>query len=713
MEKGRGTGMVGTLSFASAMSRLNFSRWPATPRWGWLRILLWTLVVVLGTGALAVLTLARKEPVSALWLVVAAGCVFAVAWRFHSAWLTAKVLTVDELRATPAVVREDGRDYVRTNRWIVFGHHFAAIAGPGPLVGPVLAAQFGYLPGLLWILIGATLGGAVHDSIILFCSIRRGGKSLGQMVREEVGPFAGLLALVSIIAIMIILLAVLALVVVKALAESPWGLFTIAATMPIAVLMGLSLRYWTPGRIGIVSGFGFFALLGAVFAGHWLHGTTLAGWLTLNGTTLAWWIMGYGFVASVLPVWLLLAPRDYLSTFMKIGTVALLGVAIVLLAPALRMPALTRFIDGSGPVFAGPVFPFCFITIACAAVSGFHSIVASGTTPKLLARESDIRVVAYGGMITEMIVGIMALIAATALEPGQYFAINMPGDAATVTARVTALGFPVTTEQMQALAASVGEITMVGRAGGAPTFAVGMAHMFAGVIGGKTTLALWYHFAIMFEALFILTTIDAGTRIGRFLVQDLLGYVWRPLAETRSVAGNWIASAGFVAAWGWFLYQGVVDPLGGINSLWPIFGVANQLLAVIALALGATVLIKMGRGRYLWVPLLPLGWLLAVTMTAGWMKIFAADPRLGFLSQAAALERQLAAGGSPEQLERLHRLIFANHLDAAVTGTFLVLVGLVVLSSARVWVQLLSGRRAAELKEEPYVRLNPAATPAR
>jgi len=681
-------------------------RGPKLPRWS--RIVLWALVVALGTGSLAVLAWSRHEHVSALWVVVAAACTFAVAWRFHSAWLMARVLTIDELRATPAVVHEDGRDYVRTNRWIVFGHHFAAIAGPGPLVGPVLAAQFGYLPGMLWILVGATLGGAVHDSIILFCSIRRRGKSLGQMVREEVGPFAGLLALVSIIAIMIILLAVLALVVVKALAESPWGLFTIAATMPIAVVMGLGMRFWTPGRVGLMSGFGFVALLGAVAAGQWLHGSALAGVLTLRGTTLAWWIMGYGFVASVLPVWLLLAPRDYLSTFMKLGTVALLGVAIVLLAPELRMPALTRFIDGSGPVFAGPVFPFCFITIACAAVSGFHSIVASGTTPKMLAREGDIRVVAYGGMITEMVVGIMALIAAAALEPGQYFAINMPGDVAAVTARVTALGFPVTADQMRALAASVGELTMVGRPGGAPTFAVGMAHMFAGVLGGPTAMALWYHFAIMFEALFILTTIDAGTRIGRFLVQDLLGYVWRPLAETRSTAGNWIASAAFVAAWGWFLYQGVVDPLGGINSLWPIFGVANQLLAVIALSLGTTVLIKMGRSRYLWVPLLPLAWLLSVTMTAGWMKIFSADPRLGFLSQAAVLRQQIAAGGGAEQLARLHRLVFSNQVDAAVTAAFMVLVALVVAASARAWVQLLAGRRARDLHEEPYVRLGAA-----
>jgi carbon starvation protein len=679
------------------------------PRWS--RVLLWTLVVALGTGSIALLALVRNEPVSALWLVVASVCVFAVAWRFHSAWLVARVLTVDEMRATPAVLHEDGRDYVQTNRWIVFGHHFAAIAGPGPLVGPVLAAQFGYLPGMLWILIGATLGGAVHDSIILFCSIRRRGKSLGQMVREEVGPFAGFLALISIVAIMVILLAVLALVVVKALAESPWGLFTITATMPIAVLMGVSLRYLTPGKIGLVSVCGFAGLLLAVAGGQWLHGTALADLLTLKATTLAWWVMGYGFLASVLPVWLLLAPRDYLSTFMKLGTVALLGLAIVLLAPPLRMPALTRFIDGTGPVFAGPVFPFCFITIACAAISGFHSIVASGTTPKMLARESDIRFVGYGGMITEMLVGVMALIAAAALEPGQYFAINMKGDINTVTQQVTALGFPVTAAQMRELADSVGEITMVGRTGGAPTFAVGMAHMFAGVLGSKAALALWYHFAIMFEALFILTTIDAGTRVGRFIVQDLLGYVWPPLRETRSTIGNWIASGAFVAAWGWFLYQGVVDPLGGINSLWPIFGVANQLLAVIALSLGTTVLIKMGRKRYLWVSLVPLVWLLTVTMTAGGMKIFSPEPRLGFLSMAASYERQIAAGGTAAQIADWRHQVFNNQVDAVVTGAFLVLVALVVLASVRVWVELLTGRRQPDLREEPYVALKLAAVP--
>jgi len=623
----------------------------------------------------------------------------------------AKVLTLDELRATPARVNEDGKDFVQTNKWVVFGHHFAAIAGPGPLVGPVLAAQFGFLPGMLWMLIGATLGGAVHDSVIMFCSVRRRGKSLAQMVREEVGPFAGLVALISIIAIMIILLAVLALVVVNALAESPWGVFTIAATMPIAVIMGCAMRYGgTSGKwlLGI-SVFGVGALLAAVWGGQFVHGTALEGWLTMKGTTLAWWIMGYGLLASILPVWLLLAPRDYLSTFMKIGTVAALGIAIVALAPMLKMPALTKFIDGTGPVVAGPWFPFVFITIACAAVSGFHALIASGTTPKLLARENHIRIVGYGAMVTEMVVGIMALIAACAMEPGEYFAINMKGEPAAVVAKVTALGYPVAEAQMADLAASVGEKTMIGRTGGAPTFAVGMAQMFAGVLGSKGALALWYHFAIMFEALFILTTIDAGTRVGRFLVQDFLGLFSRKLGDTSSFAGNTAATVLFVGAWGWFLYQGVVDPLGGINSLWPIFGVANQLLAVIALALGTTVLIKMGRKRYAWVTLAPLAWLLAVTMTAGWMKIFSPAP-VGFLAIARGLEAKIAAGGTSAQLATWRSQVLNNHIDVAVTGAFLVLVLIIVAASARLWWQLLAGKRAPDLREEPYVPLvEPAA----
>jgi carbon starvation protein len=656
-----------------------------------LRMAGWLATAAAGAGSVAVLAISRGEQVSALWMVVAATCVFALAYRFHSAWLMADVLTIDELRATPSETHSDGRDFVRTNRWVVFGHHFAAIAGPGPLVGPVLAAQFGYLPGFLWILIGAVFGGAVHDSIILFCSVRRAGRSLGSMVRDEVGPFAGLVALVSITAISVILLAVLALVVVNALAESPWGVFTIAATMPVALAMGLALRTGGHKRrvLGWATALGILGLVAASWGGQFIAGTGIERLLTLRGTTLAWWIMGYGLAASIVPVWLLLAPRDYLSTFMKIGTIAALGLAIVALGPHLRMPALTRFTDGSGPVFAGPVFPFCFITIACAAVSGFHAIVSSGTTPKLLARERDIRAIGYGAMMTEMCVGVMAVIAACAMEPGQYFAINMKGDAAAVAGHISALGFPVTPADLSALAASVGEKTMVGRAGGAPTFALGMARMLAGVFHGGSALAVWYHFAIMFEALFILTTIDAGTRIGRFLVQDLLGLFWRPLGDTRSPLGNVGATALFVGAWGWFLYQGVVDPMGGINSLWPIFGVANQLLAVIALALGTTVLIKMGRARHMWVTLVPLAWLMAVTVTAGWMKIFSPDPRLGFLSAARA-------AADPRQA-------FNAHVDAAATAVFLILSIVVVLANARVWALLLSGRRAPELREEPFV----------
>jgi len=672
----------------------------------WPRVLGWCAVSALGAAAVTVLALARGEPVSALWMVVAAGCVFAVSYRFHSAWLMARVLTLDGRRATPAESQADGRDFVRTHRWVVFGHHFAAIAGPGPLVGPVLAAQFGYLPGMLWILIGATLGGAVHDSLILFCSVRRGGRSLGQMARDEVGPAAGLAALVGIVSIMVILLAVLGLVVANALAESPWGLSTIAATMPIALAMGLAMRSGGAGsgRLAWISAAGVTALLAAVWAGQYVaHTPSIGAWFTLKDTSLAWWLMAYGLLASMLPVWLLLAPRDYLSTFMKIGTVAALAGAILLLAPPLSMPAITRFVDGTGPVFAGPVFPFCFITIACAAVSGFHSIIASGTTPKLLAREGDIRIVGYGAMITEMGVGIMALIAACAMQPGEYFAINVKGPAAAVTAKITALGFPVTAGQMAALAASVGEKTMVGRTGGAPTFAVGMAHMFAGLHGGREAAALWYHFAIMFESMFILTTIDAGTRVGRFLVQDLFGYLWKPLGRTQSQVGAAAASLLFVGAWGWFLYQGVADPLGGINSLWPIFGVANQLLAVIALALGTTVLIKMGRRRYLWVTLLPLAWLVAVTGTAGYMKIFDPDPRIGFLSAAAALGRSLQAGSSGVAAAALGRQILNARIDAAVTALFLALVGFVLAANARVWWRLLTGRTAPALGEDPYV----------
>jgi len=652
----------------------------------------WGLVAMAGAVALGVVAWQRGEPVNALWLVVATGCVYAIGYRFHSAWLMATVLSIEPQRKTPSERLADGRDFVKTNRWVVFGHHFAAIAGPGPLVGPVLAAQFGYLPGFLWILIGAVLGGAVHDSIILWLSVRRRGKSVGQMLREEVGPVAGTLAVVGLLGIITMLMAVLALVVVRALAESPWGLFTIVLTIPLALAMGLGMRGAGGTRTAWVTVLGVLGLVGCVWAGKWAAETPfLAKMFTWEAPMLAWSIMGYGLMASILPIWLLLAPRDYLSSFLKIGTVAALGVVVAILAPQLQMPSLTRFIDGSGPVFAGPVFPFCFITIACGAVSGFHCLVASGTTPKLLASEADIRMVGYGAMITEMCVGVLALVAACAMPPGEYFAINLRGEAAAVVEQVTALGFPVTEKQMVDLAESVGEKTMIGRTGGAPTFAVGMAQIFARSTGetGKGGMALWYHFAIMFEALFILTTIDAGTRIGRFLVQEVLGWVWRPWGEVRSFWGSSLGSLLFVGGWGWFLIQGVMDPQGGINSLWPIFGVANQLLAVMALSLATTVLIKMGRARWAWVTLLPLSWLVVVTFSAGWMKIFSADPRLGFL---AGMQRAADLGQT--------KLAAAQGVNAGVTGFFLLLVVLVLGACANVIWRVWTGRRVPPVTEE-------------
>src|SRR5438552_1196977 len=565
--------------------------------------LLWCAVTLLGLGAVYVLALSRGEQISALWIIVAGLCATAISYRFYSSWLATKVLVLNEGRATPAVLQNDSKDYVPTNRWMVFGHHFAAIAGPGPLVGPVLAAQFGFLPGTLWILVGATLGGGVHDMIVLFASIRRGGKTLGQMVKEEIGRGVGALALISVLAIMIILLAVLALVVVQALAQSPWGVFTIAMTIPVALIMGMGLR---TGKVNVivVTIFGLLGLAFGVWGGQFLtHLPAIEAWFRHDQKWLAWAIMIYGLAASILPVWMLLTPRDYLSTFLKLGTVAMLAAAVVLIHPPLQMPAITKFIDGSGLVFAGPVFPFVCITIACGAVSGFHSLIASGTTPKMLGRESRIRDIGYGAMITEMMVALMALIAACVLQPGEYFAINTKGTPTDVVAKVSVAGFPVNESEMTILAQNLGEKTMFNRAGGAPTFAVGMAHMFARVSAGPTALALWYHFAIMFEALFILTTIDAGTRVGRFPLQDLLGNVWRPLGNTRSWSANSFASMLLVAAWGWFLYQGVIDPLGGINTLWPLFGLANQLLSVIALCLGTTLLIKMGKACYLFITL--------------------------------------------------------------------------------------------------------------
>ncbi|MEP6808850.1 MAG: carbon starvation CstA family protein [Chthoniobacterales bacterium] len=671
--------------------------------------LLWILISALGLGALAVLALSRGEPVNALWIVIAGLCAFCISYRFYSKWLATKVLVLNDDRATPAVVQEDGKDFVPTNRWMVFGHHFAAIAGPGPLVGPVLAAQFGFLPGTLWILIGATLGGGVHDMIVLFSSVRRGGKTLGQMVKEEIGSGVGALALVSVLAIMIILMAVLALVVVQALAKSPWGVFTIATTIPVALIMGIGLR---SGRISLVwiTLFGLAGLAFGVWGGQFLaQFPTIQEWCTRDAKWLAWALMVYAFAASTLPVWLLLTPRDYLSTFLKLGTVAALAIAVVAIRPTLLMPAISRFIDGSGPVFAGPVFPFVCITIACGAVSGFHSLIASGTTPRMLARESRIRDIGYGAMVTEMMVALMAMIAACVLQPGEYFAINSKGAPSEVVARISAAGFPVTEAGMQELATNLGETTMFGRAGGAPTFAVGMAHMFSRVTSNPTALALWYHFAIMFEALFILTTLDAGTRVGRFLLQDLLGNLWRPLGDTRSLSANLLSSGLLVGAWGWFLYQGVLDPLGGINSLWPLFGLANQLLSVIALCLGTTVLIKMGKARYLWVTLAPLCFMSVVTFSAGYLKMFSPDPKIGFLSGANALAER-ALGASAEQAGGLARQASVYRLDAAVAGGFLLLVLLIVAGSARQWWRLARGSTRIVLHESEFISLAASAS---
>src|SRR5437870_2433718 len=557
---------------------------------------------------------------------------------------------------------------------MVFGHHFAAIAGPGPLVGPVLAAQFGFLPGTLWILIGATLGGGVHDMIVLFASIRRGGKTLGQMVREEIGRGVGLLALVSVLAIMIILLAVLALVVVQALGGGPWGVFTIGTTIPVALIMGIGLR---TGKVNVlaVTIFGLIGLAFGVWGGQFLADfPAIEAWFRHDQKWLAWAIMIYGLAASILPVWMLLTPRDYLSTFLKLGTVVMLAAAVVLINPTLQMSAITKFIDGTGLIFAGPVFPFVCITIACGAVSGFHSLITSGTTPKMIGRESRIRTIGYGAMVTEMMVALMAMIAACVLQPGEYFAINSKGTPAEVVERVSASGFPITELQMTRLAADLGESTMFSRAGGAPTFAVGMAHMFARISAKPTALALWYHFAIMFEALFILTTIDAGTRVGRFLLQDFLGNLWRPLGNTRSWTANFFSSILLVAAWGWFLYEGVIDPLGGINSLWPLFGLANQLLSVVALCLGTTLLIKMRKSKYLFVTLVPLCFMCAVTFSAGYLKVFSPNPRLGFLSGAQSLLSQAAAVTDPVKAAPLARQANIWRFDALVAVSFLVLV---------------------------------------
>jgi carbon starvation protein len=660
-----------------------------------LRITVWLAVVALGASALAAIALNRGESVDALWFIVAAVCIYAVGYRFYSAFLAAKVFALDPTRATPAERFSDGRDFVPTNRWIVFGHHFAAIAGPGPLIGPTLAAQFGYLPGTLWILIGAVLGGCVQDFVALFCSIRRDGRSLGQMARDELGPIGGAVALIGVMAIMIILIAVLGLVVVNAMRNSPWATSTVAATIPIAVLIGLFMRHLRPGRVLEGTAIGVVLLLAAVFGGGWIDDhPTLRTWFDYDAPALALMVILYGFAAAVLPVWLLLAPRDYLSTFMKIGTIVALAVAIVILNPEVQMPAVTQFIDGTGPIFGGNVFPFVFITIACGAISGFHALISSGTTPKLLANERDARFIGYGAMTMESFVAVMAMVAACVLDPGVYFAINSPAgvvgaDPATAVATISSWGFPVSVEQMSALADEMGEMTLFARTGGAPSLAVGMASIFSSAFG-STLLSVWYHFAIMFEALFILTTVDAGTRVARFMLQDLLGNVVRPLGRT-----SWYPS----------VLTCSVDPLGGINSLWPLFGIANQMLAAIALCVATTVLVKSGRARFAWVTVLPLVWLVAVTSTAAWEKLFSPDLRVGFLSHANDLAAKLEAGSlTGTAADQAPQLIFNDRLDAALTLFFLITVWVLVVETARICHACLSGRRCPPLAETPHVQ---------
>jgi carbon starvation protein len=713
-------------------------------------VLVWLVISLLGAWAYFTIALHRGEHLNSAFILIAAVCTYVIGYRFYSKWIAARILTLNDRRATPCEVHDDGKDFVKTNKWIVFGHHFAAISGPGPLVGPVLAAQFGYLPGTLWILIGVVLGGAVQDFVILVASMRRNGKSLGQMVKEELNTTAGHIAMVAILAIMVILLAVLALVVVKALAESPWGVFTVAATIPIAMFMGGYLRYWRVGKVMEASIIGVVLLLLAVWGGKLVYAD--AAWskaFTFTAEPLAWGVIFYGLLASIVPVWLLLAPRDYLSTFMKLGTIGALALGILVTLPDLQMPAISRFADGSGLVIPGNIFPFCFITIACGAISGFHTLIASGTTPKIITRETYARPIGYGAMCLESLVAIMAMIAACTLEPGVYLSMNVKGEAAAVAAQVTNLGFPVTVEHMDALAKEMGEHTLFGRTGGAATLAVGMARIFSEVTHGRW-LDIWYHFAIMFEALFILTTLDAGTRVGRYILQDFLGNLYQPLGNTHALGPNLLASALIVVGWGWFLIQGVRDPLGGVNSLWPLFGIANQMLATIALCLGTTIILKTTlRGTPVSEParteragsengapkpwlalitLIPLVWLVSVTFTAGVQKIgipklCTSDPRIGFLAKIAEIETMLlpaaeakldaaklaadatALATAEGAVKSLRSQLFNNRLDAVVAGTFLALVSVILLLSLREWWALLSRRKPAVLRETEPVWL--------
>jgi carbon starvation protein len=689
---------------------------------GPLEWVVWAVVAVVGAIALAVIAGLRGEgqQLNAIWMIVAALCSYAIAYRFYSKWLARRVLGLDDSRATPAEKFNNGHDFDPTNRWVLLGHHFAGIAGAGPLVGPVLAAQFGYLPGTLWIIIGVVLGGAVQDFVVLFASMRRNGKSLGQMAKDEISPFAGWVALFAVLLLMALILAVLALVVVSALAESPWGFTTIALSLPIAVAMGLWMKVWRPGKVLEASVFGAVLLITDIFVGRWVAGHPVLGpALTLSQQTLTLLIIAYGFVASVLPVWVLLVPRDYLSTFMKIGVISLLAIATILLAPVVNMPALNGAYawQGLGPVVPGSLFPFVFITIACGAVSGFHALISSGTTPKMLTRESDARLIGYGGMLMESFVAMMAMVAAVTLQPGVYFAINTKIPLEEITAgaaSVGGLGFPVTADQMQALAREVGEKTIIGRVGGAPTLAVGMAQILANSPIGGGLMDIWYHFAIMFEALFILTTVDTGTRVGRFMIQDLGGHFWKPLGHTSWYPGVLIASALIVALWGFLLWVGINDPSGGVKSLWALFGIGNQMLAAVALSTATTIIIKMGKARYLWVTALPMVWLVASTFTAAFQRIFHPDARIGFLSAATEAETRLSAAQVPaDQLASLQSAVFNNRFDAAVGLVLLVVVTLIVVESVRQWYLLLGGKKEPRLAEAPKVPSRLALEPHR
>jgi carbon starvation protein len=675
-----------------------------------LKVFAWGFVSLLGAAALAKIALQRGESLSAIWFVLAAVCVYLVAYRLYSAFVAAKLLALDDTRATPAERHDDGRDFVPTNKWVLFGHHFAAIAGPGPLVGPTLAAQFGYLPGTLWLLAGAVLAGCVQDFIILFCSIRRDGKSLGEMAREEVSRRGGFIAQLAVLAIMVILLGVVALVIVNALKSSPWATFTLAMTIPIALLLGVYLRFFRPGRVLEASLIGVALILFVVVAGEWVADSpSWARAFTVGGIPLAAALIVYAFAASALPVWLLLAPRDYLSAFIKAGAIFSLAAGILFVRPHVEMPPLTRFIDGTGPVFAGKIFPFCFITIACGAISGFHALISSGTTPKMILREGHARFIGYGAMLLESFVGVMAMIAACAMPPGVYFAINSPSSIVGATAEsaattISGWGFPLAPQTMTDLAHKVGEITLLNRAGGAPSLAVGMAEIFSNTIGGDRLLSIWYHFAIMFEALFILTVLDAGTRVGRFMIQELGARVWKPFGRTSWMPGILLSSAIIVAMWGYFLYQGVIDPLGGINSLWPLFGIANQLLAAVALVVATTILLKMGRAKWIWVTMAPMAWIVIITMTASYQKIFDPNPRIGFLSYVNVLTAQLAAGKIPAaKIADTQRLIFNQRLDAVVTAVLAGMVAVLIIEALIQWYALLSKRRPPVLHEAPYV----------